>query len=47
MRLRGKIDDDAALRLFRRGLDDAVEPFVSIDDDRRGEVRVETEQRAV
>ena len=45
--LGGEIDEDAFLGVFIGGLDDGVEAFIAVDDDRGGEVGVEAEEGAV
>lgn len=47
MRLSRKVHEDPPLGNFGRGFNDAVEPLVAIDDNRRGKARVEAKQRAV
>ncbi len=47
VRLRGQIDQDAAVGLLDRRLDDRVERLVAVDQHRRCEAGIEAQQRAV
>jgi hypothetical protein len=45
--LGGEIDENAAVGMLRRSLDDRVETRVTVDQHGRGETRVEAQQRAM